>query len=288
MEQLAVNKCFGGLQKRFSHYSSVLSCEMKFSIYLPPQLGLLDSTEQVTLPVLTFLAGLTCTDENFVQKAGAQRLASELGIVIVTPDTSPRGDSIPDDPEAAYDFGLGAGFYLNATEEPWFGNYRMYDYITSELRELVASQFPVDDSRHAICGHSMGGHGALSIALKNPERYTSVSAFAPIVSPMNCPWGRKAFTGYLGSNKSRWSEYDSVELIKQATTHLPMLVDQGSDDQFLVDELKPELLIEAASSSSYPLEYRIRDGYDHSYFFIASFIEEHLRFHAQHLGVAAV
>ncbi|MFK7864807.1 MAG: S-formylglutathione hydrolase [Pseudohongiellaceae bacterium] len=283
MEQIASNKSFGGYQKRFSHQSAVLNCTMTFSIYLPKQIETVG--KHVKFPVLTFLAGLTCSDENFVQKAGAQRLASELGIIIVTPDTSPRGEAVPDDPDGAYDFGLGAGFYLDATEAPWQDNYAMYSYITQELRALVAENFPVDDSRHALCGHSMGGHGALSIALKNPTKYSSVSAFAPIVSPMNCPWGNKALANYLGADTAAWAQYDSVELLKAATDHVPMLVDQGSEDQFLVNELKPELLIEAANKCGYPLDYKIRDGYDHSYFFIASFIEEHLRFHAPFLGI---
>lgn len=285
MEEISSNKSFGGLQKRFAHHSLALNCKMNFSIYLPMQLANHSDSSNLKLPVLTFLAGLTGTDESFVQKAGAQRLASELGIVIVTPDTSPRGESVPDDPEAAYDFGLGAGFYLNASQAPWDFNYKMYDYITRELRELVVEHFPVDDNRHALCGHSMGGHGALSIAIKNPDSYTSVSAFAPIVSPMNCPWGKKSFTNYLGNDKSLWADYDSVELLKKASTHIPMLVDQGTTDQFLEKELKPELLIEAARSCGYPLDYRIREGYDHSYFFIASFVEEHFRFHAEHFGV---
>lgn len=283
MEQIASNKCFGGYQQRYSHTSAVLNCSMTFSVYLPKQLDAV--AEGVKFPVLTFLAGLTCNDENFVQKAGAQRLASELGIIIVTPDTSPRGEGIPDDPEAAYDFGLGAGFYLDAVQSPWQENYKMYSYITGELRDLIAANFPVDDSRHGLCGHSMGGHGALSIAIKNPDRYTSVSAFAPIVSPMNCPWGNKALSNYLGNDKTLWRGYDSVELLKEATTHIPMFVDQGSEDQFLKNELKPELLVEAARACGYPLDYKLRDGYDHSYFFISSFIEEHLRFHAPHLQI---
>lgn len=284
MEEISSNKSFGGFQKRFTHQSSALNCEMNFSIYLPKQLYALRPEADLKMPVLTFLAGLTGTDESFAQKAGAQRLASELGLVIVTPDTSPRGESVPDDSEAAYDFGLGAGFYLDAEQPPWRSNYNMYSYITQELRGLVAEHFPVDDDRHALCGHSMGGHGALSIAIKNPDRYTSVSAFAPIVSPINCPWGTKAFSNYLGGDKSLWADYDSVELLKRATKQLPMLVDQGTEDQFLEKELKPELLLEAARSCGYPLDYRLREGYDHSYFFIASFIEEHFNFHAQHLA----
>lgn len=282
MELISSNQSFAGVQQRYLHHSQVLDCEMHFSIYLPPQVEQVTKDLGAKLPVITFLAGLTGTDESFVQKAGAQRLAAELGIIIVTPDTSPRGPDIPDDAEKAYDFGLGAGFYLNATQSPWNKNYRMYDYVTEELREIVVKNFPVDDSRHGITGHSMGGHGALTIALKNPKRYTAVSAFAPIVSPMNCPWGAKAFPNYLGDDKSAWEEYDSVALIKIAKDHIPILVDQGTTDQFLDSELKPHLLIEAARQSGYPLDFINRPGYDHSYFFIASFVEEHLQFHAKH------
>jgi S-formylglutathione hydrolase len=199
-------------------------------------------------------------------------------------DTSPRGEDVPDDPEQAYDFGLGAGFYLNATQAPWNKHYKMYDYVTQELPALINDTFPVDPSRQSIFGHSMGGHGALSIALKNPDQYKSVSAFAPIVSPMNCPWGCKAFKSYLGEDVSTWQEYDSAALIAKATTHLPMLVDQGTADEFLDNQLKPELLLEAAEKAGYPLQFIEREGYDHSYFFIASFIEEHLRFHKKILS----
>jgi S-formylglutathione hydrolase len=199
-------------------------------------------------------------------------------------DTSPRGEDVPDDPEQAYDFGLGAGFYLNATQAPWNKHYKMYDYVTQELPALINDTFPVDPSRQSIFGHSMGGHGALSIALKNPDQYKSVSAFAPIVSPMNCPWGCKAFKSYLGEDVSTWQEYDSAALIAKATTHLPMLVDQGTADEFLDDQLKPELLLEAAEKAGYPLQFIEREGYDHSYFFIASFIQEHLRFHEKILS----
>lgn len=233
-----------------------------------------------------WLSGLTCTDENFVQKAGAQKKASELGIVIVAPDTSPRGKNIPDDPEGAYDFGLGAGFYLNATQEPWDKNYNMYDYITEELPELINKCFSVDGNRQSIFGHSMGGHGALTIALKNPEKYHSVSAFAPIVAPMNCPWGIKAFSNYLGDDQQEWEQYDTVALIKKVTRPLPILVDQGSADDFLDGQLKPSLLLEACNQTGFPLNYNKRDGYDHSYFFIASFIDDHICFHAATLNVA--
>jgi S-formylglutathione hydrolase len=278
MESIACNKMFGGEQRRYKHKSETLSCDMHFSIYLPPQV----SKERV--PVLYWLSGLTGTDENFVIKAGAQRVASELGLAIVMGDTSPRGEDVPDDPEQAYDFGLGAGFYLNATQAPWDKHYKMYDYVTQELPALINDNFPVDSSRQSIFGHSMGGHGALSIALKNPDKYKSVSAFAPIISPINCPWGCKAFKSYLGEDVSIWQEYDSAALIAKATTHLPMLVDQGTADEFLDNQLKPELLLEAAEKAGYPLQFIEREGYDHSYFFIASFIEEHLRFHEKILS----
>ncbi len=278
MESIARNKMFGGEQRRYKHKSETLSCDMHFSIYLPPQVS------EGRVPVLYWLSGLTGTDENFVIKAGAQRVASQLGLAIVMGDTSPRGEDVPDDPEQAYDFGLGAGFYLNATQAPWNKHYKMYDYVTQELPALINDTFPVDPSRQSIFGHSMGGHGALSIALKNPDQYKSVSAFAPIVSPMNCPWGCKAFKSYLGEDVSTWQEYDSAALIAKATTHLPMLVDQGTADEFLENQLKPELLLEAAEKAGYPLQFIEREGYDHSYFFIASFIQEHLRFHEKILS----
>ena len=277
MESIACSNMFGGEQRRYKHKSEKLSCDMHFSIYLPPQVS------EGRVPVLYWLSGLTGTDENFVIKAGAQRVASELGLAIVMGDTSPRGEDVPDDPEQAYDFGLGAGFYLNATQAPWNKHYKMYDYVTQELPALINDNFPVDPSRQSIFGHSMGGHGALSIALKNPDKYKSVSAFAPIVSPINCPWGCKAFKSYLGEDVSTWQEYDSAALIAKATTHLPMLVDQGTADEFLDNQLKPELLLEAAEKAGYPLQFIEREGYDHSYFFIASFIEEHLRFHEKFL-----
>lgn len=284
MERVTVSKSFGGEQQRYKHRSGALDCEMHFSIYLPPQALANSAKEQSKFPLLYWLSGLTATDENFMQKAGAQRVAAELGIVLVAPDTSPRGDGVPDDAEAAYDFGLGAGFYLNATEPPWSRHYRMYDYITNELPALLHKNFPIDPGRQAISGHSMGGHGALSIALKNPTQYRSVSAFAPIVAPMHCPWGQKAFRLYLGDNRQKWEMYDSVCLVKQARQAIPMLVDQGTADQYLQTQLFPALFIEAARQANYPLIYRQREGYNHGYFFIASFMEEHLHFHATHLA----
>jgi S-formylglutathione hydrolase len=278
IELVTANKCFGGWHKRYRHRSAVLGCDMVFGIFLPPQAELGEP-----LPVLYWLSGLTCTDENFMQKAGAQRVAAEIGVVIVAPDTSPRGEGVPDDPDGAYDFGLGAGFYVNATEPPWAKHYRMYDYVVSELPALVEGRFPVSDAR-AISGHSMGGHGALICALRNPGRYRSVSAFAPIVNPSNCPWGIKALGAYLGPDRERWKAWDACELIAGASERLPLLIDQGEADDFLSEQLKPESLERAAAAVGHPLTLRRRPGYDHSYYFIASFIEDHLRHHARALG----
>ncbi len=273
MEKISANKFFGGSHEVWTHESQVCSCPMRFAIYLPPQ------TETARVPVLYWLSGLTCTDENFGTKAGAQRVATELGVAIVMPDTSPRGLGLPGEDEA-YDFGSGAGFYLNATEAPWAGHYNMYDYVVSELPALVNEHFPVDAERTSISGHSMGGHGALTIALKNPERYRSVSAFAPIVAPTQVPWGQKALAGYLGSDESAWQQYDATALVKQQPFHSEILIDQGAGDDFLEEQLKPELFEAACAESGQPLTLRMQAGYDHSYFFIASFIEDHLRFHA--------
>lgn len=277
IENVSWNKSFGGWHKQYTHHSDVLGCEMRFAIYLPPQIA-----QGEKVPVLYWLSGLTCTDENFMQKAGAQRIAAEIGIAIVAPDTSPRGEDVPDDADGAYDFGHGAGFYVNATQAPWNRNYRMYDYVVHELPALIETHFPVNDKR-AISGHSMGGHGALMIALRNPSRYTSVSAFSPIANPVNCPWGKKAFTHYLGNDPESWKAYDSAELMKHNAQPVPALVDQGDQDNFLAEQLKPEALLSAAQAVDYPLELRMHEGYDHSYHFIASFIEDHLRFHAQYL-----
>ena len=277
MEKMSENRCFGGRQLRYSHASEVLNCTMTFSLFLPQQ------AENGPVPVLYWLSGLTCTDENFVTKAGAQRYASEHGIAVVAPDTSPRGEGVADEPEGAYDLGLGAGFYVNATREPWLAHYRMYDYIVTELPALVEATFPVDATRVAISGHSMGGHGALTIALKNPGRFKSVSAFAPICSPLNCPWGEKALGAYLGPDRSAWEAHDTIRLMAIASERLPVLVDQGESDDFLQEQLKPELLQRASESADYPVTIRMQAGYDHSYYFIASFIGEHIAFHAQHL-----
>jgi S-formylglutathione hydrolase len=250
---------------------------MRFGVFLPPQ------AEARPVPLLYWLSGLTCTEENFIVKAGAQRVAAELGLALVVPDTSPRGLKIPGEDES-YDFGTGAGFYVDATQAPWSRGYRMYSYVTKELPALIASSFPVDGEKAGIFGHSMGGHGALTIALKNPGQYKSVSAFAPISSPMRCPWGEKALTGYLGADRAAWREYDATALLEERGWKGPaLLVDQGTEDQFLESQLKPELLEQACRRAGVPLELRLQAGYDHSYFFIASFIEDHLRFHARKL-----
>jgi len=279
MEQLSNNKCFGGWQCQYQHESESLNCRMRFAVFLPPQIA-----ETHRLPVLYWLSGLTCTEENFIQKAGAQRLAAELGLVLVAPDTSPRGEGVPDDPEGAYDLGLGAGFYLNATQPPWDQHYRMEDYISRELPALIEAEFPVSD-RRALSGHSMGGHGALVLGLRQPERYTSLSAFSPIANPVNCPWGQKAFGAYLGEDRELWRQYDASELLAPGGCDLPLLVDQGEADNFLAEQLKPEALEAAAQKSDANLTLRRQPGYDHSYYFIASFIDDHLRFHARHLSL---
>ncbi|QCO55577.1 S-formylglutathione hydrolase [Pseudorhodobacter turbinis] len=276
LENTSVNKSYGGWTKHYSHHSEVLNCDMRFAIYLPPQ-----TANGQKVPVVYFLSGLTCTDENFIQKAGAQRMAAELGIAIVAPDTSPRGDDVADD--EAYDLGKGAGFYVNATQAPWNRHYQMYDYVMNELPQLVEATFPVTDHR-SIFGHSMGGHGALVMALRHPDRFKSVSAFSPIGNPVDCPWGQKAFTAYLGEDRSTWAEYDASLLMRKASGAVPALVDQGEADNFLAEQLKPETLEAAAKASGYPLELNRREGYDHSYYFIASFIDDHLRFHAKHLS----
>ncbi|QIZ75734.1 S-formylglutathione hydrolase [Ferrimonas lipolytica] len=276
IDNVSATKSFGGWHKQYQHQSQALGCAMRFAIYLPPQ------AQTQPVPVLYWLSGLTCTDENFMQKAGAHRIAAELGIAIVAPDTSPRGDNVADND--GYDLGQGAGFYVNATEAPWDQHYRMYDYVVNELPKLIEAQFPVTQKR-AIAGHSMGGHGALMIALRNPQQYCSVSAFSPIVNPSQVPWGQKAFSAYLGTNKNHWQQYDSCLLMAASSGSVqpPALVDQGEGDNFLPEQLQPEALVNAAQQSNYPLTLNRHRGYDHSYYFIASFIEQHLRFHAQYL-----
>ena len=276
---VATQKMFGGHQSQYKHFSNACQCEMTFSIYLPPQ------ADSAAVPVLYWLSGLTCTDENFVAKAGAQRVAALLGMAIIMPDTSPRGEHVSDDPDGAWDFGLGAGFYVNATEAPYGQHYKMYNYIVKELPSLINSNFPVDSKTQSISGHSMGGHGALTIALRNPGSYQSVSAFAPICAPSQCPWGQKAFSGYFGQNKALWHQHDATLLVDSATERLPILIDQGDADGFLMEQLRPALFEEACHRNDYPLELRMQTGYDHSYFFIATFIEDHLNFHAKALGL---
>ena len=274
---ISQNKNFAGTQGVYSHASTATGTTMRFGVYLPP------AAAQGPVPVLFWLSGLTCSEDNFIAKAGAQRIAAELGVAIVAPDTSPRGLNYPGD-TASYDFGVGAGFYVDATEEPWVRGYQMYSYVAHELFDLVTSTFAVDRNRAGIFGHSMGGHGALVIGLRNPLRFKTISAFAPVVSPTRCAWGEKALAGYLGADRNHWADYDATLLIQKHGWSGPsLLVDQGSADQFLATQLKPELLIAACSDASVALNLRMQAGYDHSYFFIASFIEDHLRHHAAHL-----
>ena len=275
MKEIENHLCFGGTLSVFEHDSAVLGCAMKFSIFLPPQ------AKNEKVPVLTFLSGLTCTHENFTTKAGAYKYAAEHGIAIIAPDTSPRGDNVPDDP--AYDFGKGAGFYINARRAPWSKNFRMESYIADELYALVHEHFPVT-GYHGISGHSMGGHGALTLHLKYPEKYTSCSAFSPIVAPSSVPWGQKAFAGYLGDDCDEWKKHDACVLMRNAAvreTKPEILIDQGGADQFLQDQLKPELFTEACAAVGQKLNLRLQDGYDHSYYFIQTFIADHIAHHAR-------
>ena len=274
LERVEHRACFGGWQDVYRHRSSVLDCDMNFAIYLPPQ------AESGPVPVLYWLSGLTCTEQNFITKAGAQRYAAEHGIAIVCPDTSPRGDEVAD--AEGYDLGKGAGFYVDATEAPWSAHYRMHDYVVDELPALIEANFPVTSAR-AISGHSMGGHGALVVALRNPGRYRSVSAFSPIVAPSRVPWGQKALAAYLGDDREAWKAYDGCELVATAGEQLPLLIDQGGADEFLDGQLKPWLLKEAADAAGHPVYLRMQPGYDHSYYFIASFIGDHIAHHAKAL-----
>ena len=277
MQIQSENRCFGGRQLVLEHASTATGTPMRFAVFLPP------AAEAGRVPVLYWLSGLTCTEENFTVKAGAQRLAAELGLILVAPDTSPRGDGVPDDPDGAYDFGLGAGFYVDAIEAPYSTNYRMRSYVEDELPALIADGFPANPNRSGISGHSMGGHGALTIGLRNPDRYRSVSAFAPIVSPLNCPWGEKALSGYLGPDRAGWRAYDACALIEDGARLPDLLIDQGSADDFLEEQLKPALLEAACVQAGIPLTLRMQPGYDHSYYFIASFIDDHLRWHGERL-----
>lgn len=281
MEKLSSNKVFGGEHAQYAHYSAVNNCLMNFAIYLPP-IALAEAKEAKRVPVIYWLSGLTCNEQNFMQKAGAFRAAAELGLAIVAPDTSPRGDGVPDDADKAYDFGIGAGFYLNATQAPWSKNYHMYDYLIKELAPLINNEFWVN-GKASISGHSMGGHGALTIGLKHPDMFSSISAFSPICNPVLSPWGKKAFSQYLGDDENTWLEYDACYLLAHAKQKMPILIDQGTDDSFLAEQLMPDNLIKVAQKSDYQLSLNMRSGYDHSYFFIASFIDEHLSFHANYL-----
>lgn len=269
--------CFGGTQRFYSHESRECATEMRFSVYLPPQ------AQQRAVPVLYYLAGLTCTEETFMIKAGAQRVAAELGLMLVAPDTSPRKARIPGD-DASWDFGLGAGFYVDATQAPWSQHYRMYSYVTRELPELVRSLGKSLADRQSIFGHSMGGHGALVCALRNPQQYRSVSAFAPIVAPIQVPWGQKAFSGFLGGDRTTWAQYDASELVTAKRYAATILIDQGTADKFLSEQLQPERFEAACKASGTALQLRRQDGYDHGYYFISTFMEDHLRHHAEYLS----
>lgn len=279
MKKISSVKSFGGEQAVFAHASDACACEMRFGVYTPPQ-GCEGAGPH---PVLYWLSGLTCTEDNFLVKSGFQRIAAELGLIVIAPDTSPRGDNVPDDPEGAYDFGHGAGFYLNATQPPWAAHFRMYEYVTQELPDIIKNTFPVDAERTGIAGHSMGGHGALTIHLKNQNAFKTCSAFAPIVAPSQVPWGKKAFSNYLGADDTAWAEYDATALVAKQPSNADILIDQGTADNFLQEQLRPELFASAAQAAGQKLTLRMQDGYDHSYYFIASFIEDHLRWHAERL-----
>jgi len=276
MKQLENIKESGGWLQRYEHDSECCNCSMTFSIYLPPKAA------RETVPVVYWLSGLTCTDDNVRTKAGAQHYAAELGVALVMPDTSPRGDDVPDEPER-YDLGKGAGFYVNATESPWATHYQMYEYVTRELPALIEAQFPVIAGLKSICGHSMGGHGALICALKEENKYRSVSAFAPICHPMVCGWGETCFHTYLGDDRNAWAAYDATELVKSGARPLPILIDQGTDDEFLAEQLFPQDFLAACLERGFPITLRMQEGYDHSYHFIGTFIGEHLAMHAKAL-----
>ena len=279
MRQEASARLFAGTQSVLSHTSELLACDMRFAVFTPPA----DVHGPGPYPVLYWLSGLTCTEENFIAKAGAQHVAAELGLVIVAPDSSPRGEDVPDDPEGAYDLGLGAGFYLDATEAPWKTHYKMYSYVTGELPALIEKEFPVNAARAGIFGHSMGGHGALTIHLKNPDKFKTCSAFSPIVAPSKVPWGKKAFSNYLGSDETSWTAYDATALVAEHPSGADILIDQGTADQFLEEQLRPELFATACQASGQSLTLRQQAGYDHSYYFIATFMEDHLRWHHERL-----
>lgn len=275
MEQVSTNIAFGGTQGVYKHASSATGTGMTFSVFVPPH------EAGAKLPVLWYLSGLTCTHANVTDKGEYRRACAEAGVIFVAPDTSPRGDDVPDDD--AYDFGKGAGFYVDATEAPWSANFRMRSYVEDELPALIAAEFPADMARQGITGHSMGGHGALTIALRNPDRFKSVSAFAPIVSPLNCPWGEKALTGYIGADRADWRAYDACALIADGARIPALLVDQGDADQFLTEQLKPDLLRVACADAGIDLTLRMQPEYDHSYYFISTFMADHVKWHAERL-----
>lgn len=284
MEIRARHRAFGGWLSYCRHRSERTGTDMAFAVYAPPA-----AEGGAKVPVVTYLAGLTCTEETFMIKAGAQRIAAELGIMLVAPDTSPRGLGLPGE-EDDWDFGTGAGFYVDATQPPWDAHYRMDSYVVRELPQVVAANFPADYGRASIMGHSMGGHGALVLGLRNPERFRAISAFAPIANPSEVPWGQKAFGNYLGSDRKAWAAYDATELVRSGAARWegpPLLIEQGRDDQFLAEQLKPEALQAACAATGTPFELHWRDGYDHGYFFISTFMEAHLRHHARALGVTA-
>jgi S-formylglutathione hydrolase len=277
LETLSTNKAFGGVQGVYKHASAVTGTDMTFSVFVP------DHAEGATLPVVWYLSGLTCTHANVTEKGEFRRACAELGLIFVAPDTSPRGEGVPDDAAAAYDFGLGAGFYVDATVEPFAKNYRMWSYVTDELPGLIAAEFPVDTDRQSIMGHSMGGHGALTIGLTFPDRYKAVSAFSPIVAPSQVPWGQKALPGYLGDDQAAWRKHDAVALIEDGARVPALLVDQGAADNFIEGQLKPELLKAACDAAGIDLTLRLQPGYDHSYYFISTFMADQLRWHKERL-----
>jgi len=278
IEQVSANRSHGGIQGVYRHMSSETKTEMTFSVFVS------EHAEGAKLPVVWYLSGLTCTHANVTEKGEYRRACAELGLIFVAPDTSPRGQGVPDDPAGAYDFGLGAGFYVDATEAPFASHYRMWSYVTKELPAVIAAEFPADLGRQSIMGHSMGGHGALTIGLTFPDRYRSVSAFSPIVAPIQVPWGQKALPGYLGEDRAAWRRHDAVALIEDGARVKDLLVDQGDADQFLRDQLKPDLLATACAGAGIDLTLRLQPGYDHSYYFISTFMEDHLRWHAARLG----
>jgi len=278
IETVSSNRAFGGTQGVYRHASAVTGTDMTFSVYVPPH------AEGARLPVVWYLSGLTCTHANVTEKGEFRAACAELGLIFVAPDTSPRGEGVPDDPAGAYDFGLGAGFYVDATEEPFARHYRMRSYIAEELPALIAEHFPGDMTRQSIMGHSMGGHGALTLGLSHPDRFRAVSAFAPIVAPSQVPWGEKALGGYLGADRAAWRRHDAVALIEDGARAPALLVDQGGADQFLAEQLRPDLLEKACADAGIPLTLRVQPGYDHSYYFVSSFMADHLRWHAARLG----